>query len=336
VIVISFFKKKNKDKSAEQDPPLPDNLPPPSSFYQQPVREPQQPVRQFQESSSNSQQPHNGNNPQAQQQSSQQNPQQNTNQNFKQTNLSPSLSSISSGSEAYNLSKNQQDTHSMIPNDIQLNTSETISNLSDQDLSPENLPDLDDDSGLSDCEPSLPDPGSFDQEIPKQVEDVELPPLPEISDGDAPNPDVPEISDTPSPESVDDIPSPPLIFSEKSFYDTPEEIRHMVEENIKNESNSRRSDYSNSMARLPDDDPVMAKPQLPNTTGPIFVDIESFKELLGDLENIKLRIKSSGEILRHLNDIKNSKDRELERWRESLEDMQRKINYVDHVVFKGA
>ena len=75
----------------------------------------------------------------------------------------------------------------------------------------------------------------------------------------------------------------------------------------------------------------MEKPE-----GPLFVSIDAFKTMMGDIEEIKNRVKSTDGILTHLNEIKNSKDRELEKWKASLEDMQRKLNYVDKVVFKEA
>lgn len=70
--------------------------------------------------------------------------------------------------------------------------------------------------------------------------------------------------------------------------------------------------------------------------GPIFVNINSFKTMLNGVDIIKEDIRSSEEVLQNLNKIKDLKDKELERWRLQLEDIQRKISYVDKVIFNEA
>jgi predicted nucleic acid-binding Zn-ribbon protein len=80
----------------------------------------------------------------------------------------------------------------------------------------------------------------------------------------------------------------------------------------------------------------MSKDENKNVSGPLFVDIEAFRTMLSDIDTIKNDIKSSESALQHLDELKNSKDREMERWRGQLENIQSKINYVDKVLFKEA
>jgi len=63
------------------------------------------------------------------------------------------------------------------------------------------------------------------------------------------------------------------------------------------------------------------------------VNINAFRNMLGDVETIKNKIKSSELIMEHLKEIKESKDSELERWRSQIEDIQKKINYIDKLLF---
>ena len=180
-------------------------------------------------------------------------------------------------------------------------------------------------------------------DIPREIESKELPELPEIPDveGPVPNSVIPAMPDkeseedhlaelgtgpdsTPAPIADEAVPKPPAIFSDESFYDTPDEVRHLM-------SGDRSQGYVEEPFERKED--VMNAPSL---KGPIFVEIDSFKTILGDISNIKNTIKSSDIILNHINEIKESKDRELDKWHSLLEDMQRKLNYVDKIVYKEA
>jgi hypothetical protein len=138
----------------------------------------------------------------------------------------------------------------------------------------------------------------------------------------------------PRPDIDDDVPKPPAIFSEGSMYETPDEIKDIV--NNRNTSSSYYNDQysSNSSSEAPGTSSVMDKPSIHNRQGPIFVDIDSFKTILGNIETIKNDIKSSDVVFKHLEDIKNSKDKELELWRKQLENLQNKISYIDRVLFE--
>jgi hypothetical protein len=222
--------------------------------------------------------------------------------------------------------------HDQIPNDIHLN--EPLPQLPPMDgLSPDTLPSIEDVPT-----PEEPNPENFREQIPPNVSLKQLPEIPMVKD------DIKEVKpivkqETPSPNVDDSVPKPPAIFSEDGFYETPEEIKHLLKEERKD---TIREDYVERY-HLSDveDKPVkelIDKPQIRNIEkqGPIFVDIESFRRMLGDIDTIKNDIKASEMIIQHLNEIKNSKDKELDRWRSSLEDMQRKLNYVDKVLFNEA
>jgi len=241
-----------------------------------------------------------------------------------------------------------QDTHSQIPNDVELNPGNNMS----QDLSPDSIPDITEAPPLEEA----PNPGPVTTQVEQKPIAPELPEMPNVDTSSSGLPDLPDLpsegpeneeytetSNEPednyrrpsnedvSPDSDDDVPEPPAIFSDSKIHETPEEIKHIVEErknySVSNETTSFEAPGINNAGNRPESE---------HTKGPLFVDIESFKTMLGDVDTIKNDIRSSEVVLQHLDDIKNSKDKELERWRGQLEDIQKKINYVDKVLFNEA
>tara|TARA_Y100000310_G_scaffold57465_1_gene52657 strand:- start:780 stop:1523 length:744 start_codon:yes stop_codon:yes gene_type:complete len=69
-------------------------------------------------------------------------------------------------------------------------------------------------------------------------------------------------------------------------------------------------------------------------SGPLFVKHDSYRSILEGISIIKDRLKQSEDLALSLNNIKNSKDKEFERWRTSLEDVQRKLIYVDKILYE--
>lgn len=70
------------------------------------------------------------------------------------------------------------------------------------------------------------------------------------------------------------------------------------------------------------------------TNKEIFVRTENFKFVVDNLNSIKKKIKESEKALARLNDIKNSEDKEYEKWHSQLEDVQRKLMYADKTLFE--
>ncbi|MAG08044.1 hypothetical protein CMO89_01090 [Candidatus Woesearchaeota archaeon] len=68
--------------------------------------------------------------------------------------------------------------------------------------------------------------------------------------------------------------------------------------------------------------------------GPLFVKQDSYKAILEGVSIIRNKLKESDDLVLNLNNIKNSKDKEFEKWRASLEDIQRKLIYVDKALYE--
>lgn len=73
----------------------------------------------------------------------------------------------------------------------------------------------------------------------------------------------------------------------------------------------------------------------PHVEGPLFVNVADYQEILQGVDKIKTTLSDSEEIISKLNDLKNAEDKVFENWRSSIEDIERKITYIDQVIFRG-
>ncbi len=79
---------------------------------------------------------------------------------------------------------------------------------------------------------------------------------------------------------------------------------------------------------------VVKEQRFPPTGKEMFVKADRYRELLKSVNIVKGKIKESENILERLNEIKNIKDKEFEKWRTLLEDMERKAVYIDKTLFE--
>ncbi len=67
---------------------------------------------------------------------------------------------------------------------------------------------------------------------------------------------------------------------------------------------------------------------------PLFVKIEEYKDVLDVVNMIKSKIADAKRTLGKINELKNEEDTELESWRNTLEEMERKVEFVDKALFE--
>ena len=67
----------------------------------------------------------------------------------------------------------------------------------------------------------------------------------------------------------------------------------------------------------------------------IYVRIDKFKATLGSINMVRSDLRKSEEALMKLENIKNSKDRSFDKVKVSLDDLQKKLIFVDKILFKG-
>ncbi len=68
--------------------------------------------------------------------------------------------------------------------------------------------------------------------------------------------------------------------------------------------------------------------------GPVFVKSRDYQEVLGKITKIKENVQQTENTFNRMNEIKNEKDKVLNQWKESLEDIQRKLIYVEKVLYE--
>ena len=66
----------------------------------------------------------------------------------------------------------------------------------------------------------------------------------------------------------------------------------------------------------------------------VFVKMEEYNDLLDIIALINKKITDAREILKKIYDLKNQEDYELESWKNSLDDVERKLKYIDQVLFE--
>ena len=68
--------------------------------------------------------------------------------------------------------------------------------------------------------------------------------------------------------------------------------------------------------------------------GPIFVKADSVKEVTQHVDDIKDTFRGEDEIFQRLSEMKTTQDSRLEGLRKSLEDIQRKLIFIDKTLFE--
>ena len=67
---------------------------------------------------------------------------------------------------------------------------------------------------------------------------------------------------------------------------------------------------------------------------PVFVKIDEYKEILDVLDMIKSKIREVRETLGGINSLRNEEDAELSMWNSTINDIERKIDSIDKIMFE--
>ena len=71
-----------------------------------------------------------------------------------------------------------------------------------------------------------------------------------------------------------------------------------------------------------------------DVTMPVFVKIDEYKDVLDIMNMVKNKVAEAREILNRVNEIKNEEDAELELWHSSLDEIERKVEFIDKTLFE--
>ena len=67
---------------------------------------------------------------------------------------------------------------------------------------------------------------------------------------------------------------------------------------------------------------------------PVYVRIDEYKDVLDVMNMIKNKIEQAKEIFAKINELKNEEDAELELWNSGIEEIERKIQFIDKTLFE--
>lgn len=67
---------------------------------------------------------------------------------------------------------------------------------------------------------------------------------------------------------------------------------------------------------------------------PVFIRLDEYKEVLDVLTLIKNKIRDGKEILAKIDSLKNEEDAELDLWKTSLAEVERKVGFIDTALFE--
>ena len=67
---------------------------------------------------------------------------------------------------------------------------------------------------------------------------------------------------------------------------------------------------------------------------PVYVKVDDYKDVLDIIEVIKEKISEAKEVMQKLNDLKNAEDTELDVWNSEIEEVERKVAFIDRSLFE--
>ena len=66
----------------------------------------------------------------------------------------------------------------------------------------------------------------------------------------------------------------------------------------------------------------------------LFVKVDEYKDILELVGTIKAKLEDAKETLNKINEMKNDEDSELDLWHTEIEEIEKKVEHVDKVLFE--
>jgi hypothetical protein len=67
---------------------------------------------------------------------------------------------------------------------------------------------------------------------------------------------------------------------------------------------------------------------------PVYVKIDEYKEVIDIMNLIKTKINEAKKVLNNIYENKNKEDAEIDEWTNELEEVERKVNFIDNSLFE--
>jgi hypothetical protein len=201
-----------------------------------------------------------------------------------------------------------------------------------------------DDSEMPPAPPSLdskpssdipPPPNKQELSTDSSMDNMEIPPPPTQASDSKPLPEFPDIKN-----EDHELPPPPQDLPEKPMEMEPQEMpeQHMDQEPMQPEQQPQDDDSQDSVGYFEEDsqeEPIV--PQEPahyDIQGPLFIKSDNFQQILGRIKTTKEHLKSQEDKLFEMSDTKAKEEKKIDLWKSKLEDIQRKLIYVDKALFE--
>jgi hypothetical protein len=155
-------------------------------------------------------------------------------------------------------------------------------------------------------------------------------PTEEAAKEEAPKPTFPELPEHPAHDVVPDK-VPPLEGLPDAPAFIPEEPSPVVEEAPAPEPMKIPEEALPTMEYLAEDVTPL-KRRVPQ--GPLYIQTDRVRAVLDDIEQIKAKFKAEDDVFFRINEVKSNQDQRFEDFRQTLEDMQRKLLFIDRSLFE--
>lgn len=172
--------------------------------------------------------------------------------------------------------------------------------------------------------------GMFDFLKKKKETELPLPPPPSA-------PDIQFQGDI-EPIRAPEMPQQAMQVEEKHELDLPElppalpapraDIRSMAPMPEEEHETPKNIIYDRTI-NPPEEKPVI------RTEKPTFVAVDDYRKIITDTNTVRAKLMNAENFARRLSDIKNTEERAFEKWRGYLEDVEKKMNYVDQLIAKA-
>ncbi len=63
---------------------------------------------------------------------------------------------------------------------------------------------------------------------------------------------------------------------------------------------------------------------------PVFVKVEEYNDVLSLIKAIRRKMEEAKETLAKINELKNEEDHQVELWQNSLVEIEKKVDFIDH------
>lgn len=192
--------------------------------------------------------------------------------------------------------------------------------------------------GTISLDETLPPPSGFDEDIPppRSVDEIEIPvarheqPLQKL--------EFPAVPEEPAiiGGAPPDEPAKIEFFDDKLEVPAPAPpVEEAEPEILQNIEEHEMSLPSLEVEEREEAAPVKEEPQVVREKGgAIYVSLKQFDTIMQTIEEIKGSLRDCGESLTNANAIKNQEDTKLAKWHSTAENIQRKLLYVDKVLFE--